>query len=126
MRLRPTISLYGSIIRLLPNTSRDRSVAGLVPPAPFLPPHPARSLEWTLILECTPGTPGGVPESAHDTHATLVTALHPHPARSSRRRRGRKPQAPAPRRLCPPARCRHLLLSLPRQPRRQQDRRHRA
>ena len=47
-------------------------------------------------------------------HASLVQALHPHSARSSRRRGGRKPQISDPRRLHPPARRGHLLLSFPR------------
>ena len=51
-------------------------------------------------------------------------ALHSHPSRSPCRRRSRQPQAPAPRRLHPPAWRRHLQLSLSRQPVDQQD--HRA
>ncbi len=65
------------------------------------------------------------PESALVAHASLVSTLHPHPPRSPRRRRSRQPQAPAPRRLHPPARRRHLQLPPPRQPLPQQDHRHR-
>ncbi len=77
-----------------------------------------------LFIVLRPGC-GRESTSSH-FYASLVEALCSHSSRGPGRRRSGQPQVPAPRRLHPPARRRHLQLPLPRPALAEQDHRHRA